>query len=69
MAEHVLRAEGKDNSDGKTMFGLSLLISLNINMNIGQTVSLEIWVLITLTQKPPLTANADLRALKHSHQR
>ena len=69
MAEHVLRAEGKDNSDDKTMFGLSLLISLNINMNIGQTVCLEIWVLITLTQKPPLTAHADLRALKQSHQR
>ena len=32
--EYVLRAEGKDNSDGKTMFGLSLLISLNINMTL-----------------------------------
>ena len=28
----VLRSERKDNSDGKTMFGLFLFINLNINM-------------------------------------
>ena len=34
MAEYVLRAEIKDNSDVKAMFGMFLFVSLNINMNL-----------------------------------
>ena len=51
MAEYVLRAERKDNSDGKTMFGLFLLVrtSLLNQLNIRQGASLEIWILVTLT--------------------
>ena len=30
MAEYVLRAERKDNSDGKTMFGLFLLVRTSL---------------------------------------